>query len=73
VDLKCYCTQDMYDNYRQGGILYACSPKMRKILFAFDGVKRHKDLNIRLSLDRRKHKIEHATGFHDGWFQIWKK
>ena len=70
MDLKVYCTQDMYDNYRQGGILYACSPKMRKILFAFDGVKRHKDLNIRLSLDRRKHKIEGVEGFQKGWYAI---
>jgi len=38
-DLKCYCTQEMYDNYRNGGILYACSPSMRRLLFAFDGVK----------------------------------
>lgn len=73
ADLKCYCTEDMYDNYRQGGILYACSPSMRKLLFAFNGVKKHKDLNIRLSLDRKKHEIKHAEGFSKGWYEIKKK
>lgn len=72
-DLKVYCTQEMYDNYKKGGILYACSPLMRRLLFAFDGVKKRKDLNIRLSLDRRKHKIEQASGFAKGWYQIWRK
>jgi len=70
MDLKCYCTRDMYDNYRKGGILYACLPSMRRLLFTVDSREQHKDLNIRLSIDRRKHKIEGVEGFQKGWYAI---
>lgn len=72
MDLKVYCTQDMYDNYRQGGILYACLPKTRNKLFADDSRQQHDDLNIKLSLSREKHKIEKAPNTIEGWYRIWK-
>ena len=74
IDLKCYCTKDMKTNYDKGGILYACSPETKTELLKEDR-KRHKDLNIRLSLDRNKHRILPLAvpQFISGWYEISKK
>lgn len=72
MDLKCYCTQDMYDDYKQGKLIYVCSPEVRKILFDFDDVKKHRDLNIRLSINKKTHRIEKERGCMEGWYAIQK-
>lgn len=73
MDLKCYCTEYMYNNYKKGGILYTCAPERRRKLFEEEGRKEHKDLNIRLSLNRDEHSIKELDEFDNGWYEIRRK
>lgn len=75
-DLKIYCTQFFYDSYQKNGHLIGCSPKTRNKLLS-ENRKHHKDLNIRLSIDRRKHDIRkidaewlHGRPPVGDWYQI---
>ena len=62
----------MYNDYQQGKLIYACLPKTRQVLFDFDGVKKHKDLNVMLSINRKAHRIEKERGCIKGWYAIQK-
>lgn len=55
-DLKVYCTKDWYLSYMMTGRVIACSPGTRNELL-LDDREAHKDLNVRLSIDKRSHAI----------------
>jgi len=55
-DLKVYCTKDWYLSYMITGRVIACSPGTRNELLLEDR-KKHDDLNVRLSIDKKSHKI----------------
>lgn len=55
-DLKVYCSKEWYLNYMAKGRVIACSPGTRNNLLLEDS-EFHNDLNVRLSIDRRRHKI----------------
>jgi len=55
-DLKVYCTKDWYLSYMITGRVIACSSGTRNGLLLKDR-KKHDDLNVRLSIDKKSHKI----------------
>ena len=78
LDLKVYCTEYFYNSYQKNRHLIACSPETRDNLLK-ENRNQHKDLKIRLSLDRKKHDIrkidaEWLNGVppEGDWYQISK-